>query len=185
MNLVEGSLEDQFSLLDDYCLQLILTNPGSSVHLQTTLNEYEVRVFQQVYVCLAICKKGQIEGFRLLVGLDGCFIKGGYSGQLLDAVGLDANNSIFPIAYAVVQTEKYKSYKWFLEHLVNNLQIFNSRYFTFISDRQEGLKLALSQVVPDSEQRSCVRHVYENFKNKFLGLFLKQKVMGCCQSDHC
>ncbi|KAL5564329.1 hypothetical protein UlMin_027493 [Ulmus minor] len=139
LKLVEGSIEDQFNLLHNYCLQLRLTNPGSSVHLQTSLNGVGIRVFERVYVFLAACKKGWIEGCRPVVGLDGCFIKAVYSGQLLSAV--DANNSIFPVVYAV-----------------------------------KGLKLALSHVLPDYEQRSCVRHVYANFKNKFPGLFMKQKL---------
>ena len=173
MKLVEGSLEDQFNLLHDYCLQLRLTNPGSSVHLQTTLNEAGIRVFERVYVCLAACKKGWIEGCRPIVGLDGCFIKAGYSGQLLSAVSLDAKNSIFPVTYAVVEANNYQSWKWFLQHLLVDLEIVDSRFYTFISYRQKGLKLALSHVLPNCEQRSCVRHVYANFKNKFPGLFMK------------
>ncbi|KAL5581436.1 hypothetical protein UlMin_013878 [Ulmus minor] len=157
LKLVEGYLEDQFNLLHDYYLQLRLTNPT------------EIRVFEWVYVCLAACKKGWIEGCRPVVGLDGCFIKGGYTGQLLSAVGLDANNYIFPIAYAVVEVENYQSWKWFLQHLEADLEIVNSRFFTFISDRQKGLKLALSHVLPNCEQRLCVRHVNANLKNKFHG----------------
>ena len=63
-----------------------------------------------------------------------------------------------------------------MQNLVDDLEIVNSRYFTFISDRQKGFKLALSHVVPYCEPRSCVRHIYANFKNKFPGLFMKQKL---------
>ncbi|KAL5543040.1 hypothetical protein UlMin_010750 [Ulmus minor] len=57
-----------------------------------------------------------------------------------------------------------------------------SRFFTFISNRQKGLKLALSHVLPDCEQRSCVRHVYANFKTKFPGLFMKQKLWAAARA---
>ncbi|KAL5543211.1 hypothetical protein UlMin_010921 [Ulmus minor] len=154
LKLVEGSIEDQFNLLHDYCLQLRLKNPAGN------------RVFERVYVCLAACKKGWIEGCRPVVDVDGCFIKVGYSGQLLSAVGLDANNSIFPVAYAVVEAENYQSWKWFLQHLVVDLEIFDSRCFTFIN----------------CEQRSCVRHVYANFKNKFPVLFMKQKLWAAARA---
>ena len=49
------------------------------------------------------------KGGLKVVGLNGCFIKSGYFGQLLSVVGLDANNSIFPIAYVVVEAENYQS----------------------------------------------------------------------------
>ncbi|KAL5560301.1 hypothetical protein UlMin_036512 [Ulmus minor] len=111
LKLVEGSVEDQFNLLHDYCLQLRLTNPGSSMHLQTSLNEAGIRVFERVYVCLTAYKKGWIEGCRPIVGLDGYFIKASYSSQLPSTVGLDANNSIFPVMYVVVEAENYQSWK--------------------------------------------------------------------------
>ena len=37
------------------------------------------------------------------MGFDGCFLKGPFGGVLLTAVALDANNSIFPIAFAVIE----------------------------------------------------------------------------------
>ena len=58
LKLVEWSLEDQFNLLHNYCLQLRMKNPRSSGHLQTTLNEVGVRVFERFYICIAACKKG-------------------------------------------------------------------------------------------------------------------------------
>ena len=39
------------------------------MHLQTTLNEAEVRVFERVYICIDACKEGWIEGCRLDVGV--------------------------------------------------------------------------------------------------------------------
>ncbi|KAL5575541.1 hypothetical protein UlMin_017240 [Ulmus minor] len=82
----------------------------------------------------------------------------------------------------MVEAENYQSWKWFLQHLVVDLEIVDSRFFIFISDRQKGLKLALSHVLPDCEQRSCVRHVYANFKNKFPGLFMKQKLWAAARA---
>jgi len=40
-----------------------------------------------------------------LIGLDGCFLKGYYGGQLLSVVGQDGNNQIYVIAYAIVDVE--------------------------------------------------------------------------------
>ncbi|GKF50230.1 hypothetical protein Tco_0146697, partial [Tanacetum coccineum] len=38
-----------------------------------------------------------------MLGLDGAFLKGLFPGQVLVAVGLDSNNGIYPLAYALVE----------------------------------------------------------------------------------
>lgn len=49
-------------------------------------------VFERIYVCFAACKTAFATTCRPLIGLDGCFLKGVYGGQLLSAVGKDGNN---------------------------------------------------------------------------------------------
>nr|XP_016485384.1 PREDICTED: uncharacterized protein LOC107805815 [Nicotiana tabacum] len=74
--LLDGDTKDQFAMLWDYIDEPERTNPGFKA------------------------------GCRKIVGVDGCWLKGAmYGTQLLTAVGLDANNNIFPIAYAVVEKE--------------------------------------------------------------------------------
>nr|XP_033516970.1 uncharacterized protein LOC117281233 isoform X2 [Nicotiana tomentosiformis] len=74
--LLDGDTKDQFAMLWDYIDEPERTNPSFKA------------------------------GCRKIVGVDGCWLKGAmYGAQLLTAVGLDANNNIFPIAYAVVEKE--------------------------------------------------------------------------------
>ena len=68
--------------------------------------------------------------------MDDCHLKGPHSGILLITVVVDANNQIYPIAYAVVEKEKKSSWKWFLE-LVKEDLVFNQYAFTFISSQQK------------------------------------------------
>lgn len=82
-------------------------------------------IFQRMYVCFAALKKGFIQGCRPVVGLDGCHIKGPHPGQLLCAIGIDANNGMYPIAYAIVEIENRCTWTWFLEILINDLRIDN------------------------------------------------------------
>jgi hypothetical protein len=63
-------------------------------------------MFERMYVCLEACKSTFPYTCRPLIGLDACFLKGDYGGQLMAAVGKDGNNQIFPIAYAVVEADK-------------------------------------------------------------------------------
>ena len=46
-----------------------------------------------------------MSGCRPLIGLDGCFLKGPAGGVPLSIVSHDANNQIFPMAVAVVDSE--------------------------------------------------------------------------------
>lgn len=50
-------------------------------------------------------KRGMIEHYRLLVGLNGCHLKGCTWGVLLAAVEINCNNSMYPISYAVVESD--------------------------------------------------------------------------------
>lgn len=59
-------------------------------------------VFERIYICFEACKAAFVHTCRPLIGLDGCFLKGDYGGQLLAAVGKDGNNQMIPIAFALV-----------------------------------------------------------------------------------
>ncbi|XP_052485119.1 uncharacterized protein LOC128040413 [Gossypium raimondii] len=62
--------------------------------------------YEKIYeYFLESCKDGYRANCRRIVGLDRCFLKGYYGGYLLTAVGIDANNGIYPLAYAAVESE--------------------------------------------------------------------------------
>ncbi|XP_071902556.1 uncharacterized protein [Coffea arabica] len=130
--------------------------------------------FQRLYYCLYACKKGFLDGCRPIIGLDGCFLKTAFGGQLLSALGRDGNDNMVPIAFAVVEVERYDSWKWFLELLMADLGMGRDNIpWTFISDRQKGLVHAVNELFPNSEHRFCLRHMYQNFNQKFKGKEMK------------
>ncbi|KAL2485962.1 MuDR family transposase [Abeliophyllum distichum] len=178
-NLIRGSILDQYRLLYDYCEQLKSTNAGSTVVLER--NEQE---FKRLYVCLAACKVGFLGGCRKVIELDGCFLKSEYGGQLLSAVGIDGNNAMFPIAYAVVDTENGENWTWFLSLLGSDLQIGNPFQWTFISDKQKGLMQAVRTLFEESEHRTCVRHLYNNFKLNHKGMVLKHTLWNAARATN-
>ncbi|CAL2233963.1 unnamed protein product [Prunus armeniaca] len=131
--------------------------------------------FQRLYVCLGATKEGFKAGCRPIIGLDGCFLKSVYAGQLLTAVGIDANNETWVIAYAVVESECKESWIWFLELLVKDCEIVNQFGFTFISDKQKGLLPAFEQVVPNCNNQFCARHLFSNYSLLFKAKSLRDK----------
>ncbi|XP_020413352.1 uncharacterized protein LOC109947482 [Prunus persica] len=100
-------------------------------------------------------KKGFVEGCRPVVGVDGCHLKGPCSGQILTAVGVDGNN---------------------------DLGIQNGLAWVFISDKQNGLIPAMQTVLPNTEHRMCVRHLYNNFRGQHTGLALKHLLCAAAKA---
>ncbi|XP_021828203.1 uncharacterized protein LOC110768680 [Prunus avium] len=117
---IEGNYIQQYARLWDYAEQLKKTNKGSKVKIKCDMVGGEA-IFQRIYVCLAACKKGFLEGCRPVIGVDACPLKGPYPGQILTAVGVDGNNGLFPIAYAVAKIENKDSWIWFLSLLIEDL----------------------------------------------------------------
>ncbi|CAI9281649.1 unnamed protein product [Lactuca saligna] len=90
-------------------------------------------------------------------------------GQLLAAMGRDANNHIFPIAWAVVAVENKETWKWFLDLLLDDIEMGIGHGLTLISDQHKGLVEAIKERVPAAKHRQCARHIYANFKKIFKG----------------
>ncbi|KAK5770470.1 hypothetical protein PVK06_046620 [Gossypium arboreum] len=110
--LIEGAHKAQYEKIYEYLLEVRTQNEGT-----TTICYLDNKLFQRMYVCLQACKDGYKAGCKRIVSLDGCFLKGYYGGYLLAAVGIDANNGTYPLAYATVESENQASWLWFLELL--------------------------------------------------------------------
>ncbi|MFQ6663694.1 hypothetical protein Gotur_031118 [Gossypium turneri] len=121
IKLIEGAHKAQYEKINEYLLKVKTQNEGT-----TTICYLDNRLYQRMYVCLQACKDGYKAGCRRIVGLDGCFLKGYYGGYLLAAVGIDANNGIYPLVYANVESENQVSWLWFLELLTIELEIVSS-----------------------------------------------------------
>lgn len=183
LKLVDGSIAEQFSQIRNYCAELKRSDEGATVILKLTEDDDETR-FQRLYVCFSACKEGFKESCRPMVGVDGCFLKTKIGGQLLTAVGLDPNNIIFPIAYALVERETKDSWMWFLRLLDNDIGFENQDGWTFMCDKQKGLIPAFENLFPNAENRFCVRHLYTNMKSEgFRGVAIKKCSLGCGKGD--
>ncbi|KAL7602152.1 hypothetical protein Lser_V15G21789 [Lactuca serriola] len=138
--IISGDYQVQYGFLRDYVLELLNTNPGTTVRIdvypETSLS-MTTRTFRRIYICLGALKLGFKYGLRYFLGLDGTFMKGLYPVQVLTVVGLDSNNGIYPVAYAVIETESTSNWTWFLELLGEYLDLGPNSNFSFISDRQK------------------------------------------------
>ncbi|KAK8674102.1 hypothetical protein V6N13_112400 [Hibiscus sabdariffa] len=139
---------EQYSKIGSYAEEIRNTNPGSSV-----LCKLDGGLFQKMYVSFKACVSG-LAHCRPFISIDGCHLKGKFGGQLLSAVGVDANDCIFPIAYAVVEIENTDTWKWFINLLSKDINIENQHSWTWMSDRQK-IICPINQFIVDLDEKSC------------------------------
>ncbi|XP_075487932.1 uncharacterized protein LOC142527104 [Primulina tabacum] len=91
---LKGKFKDQYLKLWDYCETVRKYNPGSKILVKRD-HSFSVPTFQRMYFSLQALKSGFLAGCRPVIGLDGCFLKTNYGGQLLVAIGRDGNVNVF------------------------------------------------------------------------------------------
>nr|KAJ0209363.1 hypothetical protein LSAT_V11C400159180 [Lactuca sativa] len=116
----------------------------------------------------AICE-GWEKGCRKVIGLDGCFLKGTIKGELLISIGRDANNQVYPNAWAVVEVENKPNWTWFLELLRDDLDLDGGRDLVVILDQHKGLFESMKDILPHVEHNNYPRHIYASFRKAFTG----------------
>ncbi|KAL7254635.1 hypothetical protein ACSBR1_008897 [Camellia fascicularis] len=77
---------------------------NSRSYINLDFDEHNTRRFNRLFISFKAC----IDGFnhcRSLLFLDGTFLKGRFKGNLLAATAKDGNQGLFPIAFAIVDSE--------------------------------------------------------------------------------
>ncbi|XP_012851021.1 PREDICTED: uncharacterized protein LOC105970742 [Erythranthe guttata] len=143
--MIFGDETSSYSYLQSYFDEVGKTNPGSIFHLDV---EVEKQIFRRCFFAFAAC----LDGFKFcrpVVMLDGTFFKGRYKGVLLSAVGKDADEGLFPIAFAIVSEETDSNWDWFLSHFKD--AIGNDRTLNCL-------------------HTYCYKHLQNNLKYRFRGV---------------
>jgi hypothetical protein len=138
--IIEGDARKQYTLLWRYAAELHRVSLGNTlkINVERTLLTNQPR-FSKFYFCFEGCKKGFLSGCRPFIGVDGCHLKTMYGGILLVAVGRDANDQYYPLAFGVVENETNDAWRWFLTLLLDD--IGTDRRWVFISDQQKVLMI--------------------------------------------
>ncbi|KAM3284145.1 hypothetical protein P3S67_022943 [Capsicum chacoense] len=162
---LDGSFIDDFNKLEIYAQELRDTNPGSNVviNISKDVLVQGKRRFLRMYVCFEALKRGWISGLRPFIGLDGTFLKGKFKGILLVALGQNSMKHFYPLAWAVIDRETARTWKWFIDLLRNSLGLADGEGLTLMSDMQKGLIDVVGQLFPKAHHRWCVRHIEANW----------------------
>ncbi|KAL0402663.1 UNVERIFIED_CONTAM: hypothetical protein Slati_4296200 [Sesamum latifolium] len=136
-------------------------NQGSKVILRRQEGSDPV-VFDRLYYSLNALKLGFWGVCRPIIGLDGCFLKTIYEGQLVIAVERYDNDNMIPIALDVVQVENRENWSWFISELLEDIRGLGTDRWSFISYRHKGLVEALRELAPGSEHRLPLQQTDKN-----------------------
>ncbi|XP_055961885.1 uncharacterized protein LOC126683489 [Mercurialis annua] len=183
MIIIRGSLETHYTKFRAYDAKLRRVDPEGLFRFHF-INDPSTGdpVFQRYYVGFSGLRKGFTRGCRPVLCVDGCFLKTLVVGVLLSVVWRDANNQMYPVAWAIAEAENEETWTWFMELLISDLGFGEGLYLTLISDQQKGLKNAIRKVVSYAEHRNCARHIYANWKKKHKDPELKRlfwKAVNC------
>ncbi|CAA7023978.1 unnamed protein product [Microthlaspi erraticum] len=93
----------------------------STAIVETYQNSDKVDVFDRFYVCFDKLRSRWKSSCRPMLGLDGTFLKTGVEGCLFTALDHGPNNQIYPVIWAVVQSETGENWTWFMKLIKTDL----------------------------------------------------------------
>ncbi|KAM6548512.1 hypothetical protein CsatB_020188 [Cannabis sativa] len=118
-----GTPAESYTKLYGYFYMLEQKNPGTITDIVSEDNR-----FKYCFWSLDACRKG-FKYCRPVISIDGTFLKTKYGGTLLVAVAYDANNQLFPVALAIVDTCHCACFK----HITMNV---NHKFKTDVCNKQ-------------------------------------------------
>ncbi|XP_030936101.1 uncharacterized protein LOC115961227 [Quercus lobata] len=179
-----GNWEESYQRLQKLLMAYIDQDSTTQVFYRTTpTGEDDIVFLKYVFWSFGPC----IDGFKYckpVISIDETLLYGKYQGKLLVAMATDANNKVFPLAFAVVDCESRSSWRWFLQCLRDTIgHVIPDEGICIISDRHLGIKKAIANWprVDDGRtrvfHRYCLRHVTSNFNTHFQNSTLKSAAL--------
>src|SRR5216110_1778787 len=94
-------------------------------------------------------------------------------------MSVDAHESLFPVAYTIVDAENYVNWAWFCKTLHDKIILPHAPpliplvQLIFLSDHQKSLLEAVHDMFPNNAHGYCLHHLEENFHKQFKNAELK------------
>ncbi|KAH9619811.1 hypothetical protein KSS87_001162 [Heliosperma pusillum] len=171
-----GDWDASYEMLPRFMQGLKESNPGTVVQWSTTpIGNSNVHTFKRVFWAFKPCIEG-FEHCRPVLTIDGTHLYGKFKGTILTAMSIDANNQIFPVAFAIVESENNESWSWFMACI--RLFVTKRSGLCVISDRHAGIMNAMSEVgsgweEPHAFHRICIRHLASNVNTRYRNVKVK------------
>ena len=95
---------------------------------------------------------------RPVISINTTHLYGKYKGKLMIAMATNANNKIYPLAFAVVESKSTKTWGWFLVCI--RRYVTNRRHLCVISDRHPAIQAVFRDISWDFLQPPMIEHCY-------------------------
>uniref|UniRef100_K3YC73 MULE transposase domain-containing protein n=1 Tax=Setaria italica TaxID=4555 RepID=K3YC73_SETIT len=166
--LLWGDWKESYGMVPRVLIVVVYYNPGVKWFIDScgmmhpdngVLKHMLQRVFWYFPQCSVACQH-----CRPVILMDGTFLTGKYKGTLLMAVGVDPEQQLVPLAFALAESENNESWSWFMK-LVQRHVLGPSRQVCIISDRHYGLLNCVNDHMdgfPPLVHRWCTRHFATN-----------------------
>ncbi|XP_028052557.1 uncharacterized protein LOC114257041 [Camellia sinensis] len=167
---VYGDHAMSFDQLRWYSDSVMEKNPNSYINLEF---HQQTGRFVRYFISFRAC----IDGFnhcRPLLFLDGTFLKGRFKGNLLAATAKDGNKGLFPVAFAIVDSENKQNWEWFLRNLKEVMG--DGRTLTFVSNRHASLLQSMPIIFPSAHHAFCLLHLQMNLRDQMKYVNASRKV---------
>ncbi|XP_028111371.1 uncharacterized protein LOC114309761 [Camellia sinensis] len=99
---------------------------------------------------------------------------GRFKGNLLAAIAKDTNQGLFPVAFAIVDSENSSNWEWFLRNLKE--VVGGKRTLTFVFDRHIGLIHSIPIIFPSAHHAFCLLHLQMNLRDRMKYVNVSQKI---------
>ncbi|XP_033142881.1 uncharacterized protein LOC117132524 [Brassica rapa] len=159
-DIARGTPDDSYEALPSWFHMIKEKNPGSVTFIEVDA----VGKFKYAFLSLG----PSIRGFKLMrkvLSVDGAHLKSKYKGTLLAATAQDGNFHLYPIAFAIVDSENEASWSWFMKCLKTIIP--DEEDLVFVSDRAASIEKALLQHYPVAHHGICIFHFQKNVQDNF------------------
>ncbi|KAI8542658.1 hypothetical protein RHMOL_Rhmol08G0155300 [Rhododendron molle] len=155
-----------YHLVSWMCQRLIESIPNT----KTVWSSSEDGKFNQLFVAYGCSITGFLAGCRPMLFIDAWFLTGLYRGSCLSAVSYNANDQLYPLTYAIVSSENYDDWLWFMHNLK---EIVAEKEVVLVTYCNPGLLRAIKKLFGQECNEWYVRHVKENFSKFAIGKGMK------------
>ncbi|KAM6578088.1 hypothetical protein CsatB_029925 [Cannabis sativa] len=152
--------QESYGEIPSILYMMQISNPGTITDLVTD----EDGKFKYLYFAIGASIKGWQHCTPIIV-TDGTFLTNQYGGTLLTANAQNANRHIFPLAFAIVDSENDNSWNWFMQKIKETYGEREGQ--CIISDRHESIYKATKSNFPLLMHGVCCYHLLKNLKMKF------------------
>ncbi|XP_024013032.1 uncharacterized protein LOC112081428 [Eutrema salsugineum] len=154
-----GSAMGSYALVPTYFKLLKQANPNSVTGIKTEVDNTGVERFKYLFFSLDASARGY-QYMRKVVVIDGTHLRNRYGGCLVAASAQDGNFQIFPLGFAIVNSENDEAWEWFLEKLSEIVP--DEPELVFVSNRHSSIYSAIrkghsfTRENPKREQRTLL-----------------------------